>query len=621
MAPSHNSSGDLLFDFQGPTSIPTKEQRNVFDTASIASSTASVAPSTTFRGKRLLLLGLGIFLSIGLLLAGLFIHIFVTHEYVHQGLEIITAAPLGSTLAIVHALAVFMILTLPFVVRLESYRLAWAWLVASADSGHNRPTPFQLGVIMNILNGANLPAFWGGLKYMFGICSTKRTSYKPPLLRSAMFVLTFALAITYGFVVLDIILSILSSSIAFSQLTDYYGTWPQVSRQINSSMCATTSGAVSSGINLCGLQVAGSDPFANSLPEALRTLTNNSASNAVAFGNDGTAFIVPASIPDDIAYYATSYGVFSDCQSITPQCVGSGPSYGPVEYLALSCPASANFNATLNTTDNTYPFGILDANGNEYTTPYLVDTNPFNFGAVVASQAYTSDPDTFVGNTGFFTHGNLGAVNVLTCAVTVRSVSYTYFNHTFTVDPRNTSTVTDLDITRGVGAMTAAAYLAIRVPAAIEGAGLAGGEYAAAFARELSRELIGFTAALYAPGTPQEVQAVRPVLGARLPLVLLILLAILTAAYCGFVLFLAGSAVRASSASPYTLLARNRLAEPLTAVHTAYARGEPHRTWEKDTQRLFSVETGLDRLTVGPMSSHAGGLAFGVSRAVAAPAS
>jgi hypothetical protein len=82
-----------------------------------------------------------------------------------------------------------------------------------------------------------------------------------------------------------------------------------------------------------------------------------------------------------------------------------------------------------------------------------------------------------------------------------------------------------------------------------------------------------------------------------------------------FILFLTAGAVRASTASPYTLLALTRLADPLTAVYTAYAaRAEPHRTWEQASERLFGSETGLDRLTIGPVTSLAGGLAFGVSR-------
>jgi hypothetical protein len=114
-----------------------------------------------------------------------------------------------------------------------------------------------MGLIMNVLHGADLSALWGGSKYTFGLGSKKRTSYKPPLLRSAIFTLALALAVTYGFVVLDIVFSILSTPIAFSQLSGYHGTWPQLSRQINSSLCATTSGALVTGTNLCGLQVVG----------------------------------------------------------------------------------------------------------------------------------------------------------------------------------------------------------------------------------------------------------------------------------------------------------------------------------------------------------------------------
>ncbi|KAJ7041962.1 hypothetical protein C8F04DRAFT_1176619 [Mycena alexandri] len=619
MPPSYNI-GDLPFNIDGPEPVLTKEQHGLFRVESTSTpSHSSAQPSITFRGKRILLLGFSICLAIILLAVGLYIEIFVTHEYIHRGLDIITAAPLGSILAIVHALSVLLILTLPLITGLHGYRLAWAWLVASVDSGHNRPTPFQLGIIMNILHGANFSALWAGIKYTYGIFSQKRTSYKPSILRRALFVLGFGLGIAYSFVVFDIALGISSKTLAFSQLDDYIGTWPELSRQINYSMCATTEGAVADGINLCGLEAAGSNPFSASLPEALSTLTNNSVSNAVAFGNDGTAFIVPASIPEDVAYYGTSYGVLSQCQTITDQCIGSGPTYGDAQTLNLSCPASVSFNAAFNTTTNSYPFGILDGSGDQYTTPYMVDTNPFTFGAVVASEAYTSTADTFVGTTGFFAHGDAGAYNVITCSVTVRSVGYTYFNRTFTIDPFSTATVTNLDISRGVTAMTATEYLSARVPAAVDGAGLTGEPYTSAFARELSRELIAFTASAYEPALPGELQSVTQVLGARLPLALLILILSWIVVYCGLVLFLTISAVLASSASPYTLLARNRLAEPLTAVHTAYGRAEPHRTWEQSNQRLFSVETGLDRLSVGPTTSNAGGLAFGISRAVAAP--
>src|ERR1700712_256031 len=90
----------------------------------------------------------------------------------------------------------------------------------------------RLGVIMNILHGANFAALWGGFKYVYGICSTtKRTSYKPPILRRVMLILALGLGLVHSFVILVIALSISSRATSFSQLREYSGTWPQLSRQ------------------------------------------------------------------------------------------------------------------------------------------------------------------------------------------------------------------------------------------------------------------------------------------------------------------------------------------------------------------------------------------------------
>ncbi|KAJ7063737.1 hypothetical protein C8F01DRAFT_1134128 [Mycena amicta] len=616
MAPSTYNIADLPWNIQDPPAL-NKERHGLFETVSVISSRRSddIPPSTVFRGKRIILIAAALSFSAILVLVGAALQIFATNDFTQHENWIITTAPLGSVLAIVFMLSVLLISTVPCVGSLLGYTFAWSWLKASADNGQDRPTPFQLGIIINVLHGMNLPALWSGFKYLHGFGKAKRTSYKPPILRRAVAAVAVTLGLAYTFVALVIALSVSSLSMSFIQLGAYHGTWPQLSRQINSSMCATTSGAIAFGVNLCGLQTATSAyPFASSLPEGLRTLTNNSATNAVASSDDGTAFVIPSSIPEDVAYYGTSNGVLATCQSVTPECVSSSASGSP---LALNCPSSTGFNAALNTTTNAYPFGILDASGNMLVPTYMVGSNPFQFGAVVQSQAYASDDDTFVGNTGFFTHGN-SAFNVLTCSVTVRSVEYTYFNGSFTVDPANSFTTADVDIVRGIGAMTGASYLVDRVPASIEGVGLASSasaDYANAFARELSRQLIALTSILYEPAPPQEVQRVTLVLGSRLSLPILVLLLAWITTYCLFILVLAVAAVRATSASPYTLLAAQRLRSPLAAVHTAHARVEAHRTWEVSPNKLFSVETGLDRLSVGPMLTSAGGLAFGVTRA------
>ncbi|KAF7294526.1 hypothetical protein MIND_00989100 [Mycena indigotica] len=590
-----------------------KEPSGLFDTISIISSRRStdIPSSTFFRGKRIILLALGLGLSATLVLVGASLQIFVTHDFTQQGSYIITSAPLGSIVAFTLVLSVLFILTVPCLLNLLGYSLAWSWLKSSLHHGPNRPTPYQLGVVMDILHGGHLPSLWSAVGYIHSLGKDKR---RPPIIKRAVTFLAIALFLSYSFFLVAIAFSLSSTPLSFVELSSYSGTWPRLSRQINSTMCATTSGAVALGINLCGLQSAASTyPFADSLPEGLRTLTNNSANNAVAFGNDGTAFLVPANIPDDVAYYGTSNGVLADCQSVTPECLVTTPSRSP---LSLKCPSSVGFNASLNTATNQYSFGILDASGNPMKNPYNVSTNPFQFGAVVQSQAYASADQTYVGYTGFFTHGT-SAYNVLTCSVFVRSFGYTYFNGSFTVDPSNSYVVTNLDIVRGIGAMTAAASLSDRVPAAIEGAGLnasTNAEYADAFSRELSRELIAFTSVLYESAPPHDVQQVRRVLGTRLSLPFLVTLLLWTAAYCLLVLVLAIKAISATYSSPYTLLAAQRLRSPLTAIHAAYGRSEAHRTWESSPTKLFSAEADADRLSIGPTAASGGGLAFAVTR-------
>ncbi|KAF7323400.1 hypothetical protein HMN09_00120900 [Mycena chlorophos] len=617
MALSTYNISDLSRNTQHQVAL-RKEQHGLFETVSIISSrrSSNIPTSTTFRGKRIVAVASALALATILVIVGAALEVFVAHDSARSGNWIVTAAPVGHVLGIVFVLAVLFLATVPCLVWLLGYGLAWSWLKASVDNGQDRPTSYQLGIIVDVLHGVNLSALWSGIKYIHGLNKDKRTSYKPAILRRAVGVVGFVLTLAYSFVVLLIALAASSSSLSFVRLGAYDATWPQLSRQINASACASTSGAVAAGVNLCSLQTATSTPFSDSLPEGLSTLTNNSGVNAVALGDDGTAFIVPASIPRDVAYYGQANGVLATCQSVTSQCVTNTAPGSP---LGLSCPTALGFDASYNTTSNAYPFGILDSSGNVLAAPYTVASNPFAFGAVAQSQAYSSAPDTYVGNSGFFTHDN-SALNVLTCSATVRSVGYTYFNSSFTVDQSNSSIITDPDIVRGIGAMTAASFLADRIPAALEGVGLnasSPADYANAFARELSRQLIAFTSVLYVPSPPLEVQHVTPILGSKLYLPLLILILAWTALYLLTTLVLGIVAVRATNASPYTLLAAERLRSPFTAVHAAYARNEAQRTWNVEPNKLFSVETGLDRLSVGPTTTSGGGLAFGVTRAAA----
>jgi CubicO group peptidase (beta-lactamase class C family) len=72
-------------------------------------------------------------------------------------------------------------------------------------------------------------------------------------------------------------------------------------------------------------------------------------------------------------------------------------------------------------------------------------------------------------------------------------------------------------------------------------------------------------------------------------------------------------AVLRSASTPYVALARDRLIDPLTLVHTAFGSTESQQTWKANSKRLFSNECDQDRLNVGPIHCASGGIAFGVS--------
>lgn len=69
-----------------------------------------------------------------------------------------------------------------------------------------------------------------------------------------------------------------------------------------------------------------------------------------------------------------------------------------------------------------------------------------------------------------------------------------------------------------------------------------------------------------------------------------------------------------SFSTPYMTLARERLVDPLTVVHTAFDPMEVPRSWKDSSEKLFSSATEEDRLNIGPILTDEGSIAFGISR-------
>lgn len=231
-------------------------------------------------------------------------------------------------------------------------------------------------------------------------------------------------------------------------------------------------------------------------------------------------------------------------------------------------------------------------------------------------------------STGFFTHGDAGAWNVLLCNVSIVNATYSYSNGSYKT--LNTEIVTDVNMTKRVGAYMWTNYIQTGVSNAVEGTGLVSGDYTATFSLELGRRLLALTASIYERTDSLEVSLLIPTVGARLELAPLLLLFATLVIYlyvksfkaCSFtkslysitVIVVTVAAARGLSSEPYADLARNRLIDPLSIVHCAFGELKAQESWEKTVDEIFTVESEEDRLNVGPMELDNGHVAFGIAK-------
>jgi len=381
-----------------------------------------------------------------------------------------------------------------------------------------------------------------------------------------------------------------------------------MSKQVNQTLCDENGDTVIPGTYFCGLEHNHFQTVQWLEAEGIRTLTNTSVLNSVAFSDDQTAIMVPAPAvtPDNLEYTAQTYGVSTTCESVTTSCVDLSTVVSS-QPLVLTCPSSVNFNASFSA------IGILNDTGNVYLRPEThLTNNTFRFGAVITSDAFIGDDGQFNGNTGFFTHGIAGAWNVLVCEVDVVSATYAYSNNTFKTLER--STVTDLNMTRRIAAYSTRNYITKGIAEAVEGTGLVSGNYSMTFGLELSRRLLALTGSIYEPSNSLAVKMVVPTVGARLQLVPLVFLVTTLVIYCLTILIITVLAQSGPASVPYVTLAHQRLTDPLTVVHSAFGRMEPRKTWDDSAHKMFPVEEEEDRLNIGPIELDSGDVVFGITQ-------
>ncbi|KAJ7895452.1 hypothetical protein B0H14DRAFT_2680504 [Mycena olivaceomarginata] len=214
-------------------------------------------------------------------------------------------------------------------------------------------------------------------------------------------------------------------------------------------------------------------------------------------------------------------------------------SLGPNAGLITNCPPAVNFNTTALLTDICNPH-----------------------------QAQ------FVGDTGFFLHGNQGGFNVLTCNIKSLDVTYRYFNGSYTLVA---SAPSDLEQAQRIsdGSWAALYY----VPVSIEGAGLYSGSYADAFGAKLSLVALSTTTYIIEPTEALQQEYTWPYIGSRIPLAPFLLLFTLAFVYCVSVATITFGAV-------------------MQIRNTAYGPEDAKLRATSTANELFGHETAADRLTM-----------------------
>jgi len=328
-------------------------------------------------------------------------------------------------------------------------------------------------------------------------------------------------------------------------------------------------------------------------------------------------------------------GVKASCLSITDRCVNAQDPGGNAFVPNFNCTGSPPI-----IIDNVYaqqdfrPFGIVNgtgeiSGGNGTVAAYqALQGNPFQIVALSKSNAFVQNPfatDVFIGQTGFFYRGgSYMPVNVLYCDISIRDVRYSYTSSftdssSKTTVPSGTdgtfqtlsSTVSSLETARFFTGSLDWNIMTTYIPDRVEGAGLFSGNYANAYALELSRELAAMTGSIYSSIPVETVNTFEETWGSRIQIAPLVLYLLVVLIFSITTLVIGLQSLIASYTTPFLGLAHKRITSPLPLFYYSFGRVDPVQTWEENDLDLFLAESESDRLNVGRVE---GGQSFGVAR-------
>ncbi|KAG8873858.1 hypothetical protein FRB97_006379, partial [Tulasnella sp. 331] len=487
----------------------------------------------------------------------LLVYVFVNHHVQWLGDQTIaTTANLQDIFTISNALCIFVSLTVPLIISLHGYGVAAEWLEASRVAGSSdRPSPLQLGLLMSILQGANILSWLKVQSHLSQITRDgKRQTISPSrLLTHAAHALGLLLALAYLTTALDFWFHLSSESKALAVVLPHTPVMGDTlfGKQINETLCAlygsnaTALDYQTSLGSICRLVLA--DPrnwpntlavsdlqnyFSASRPEGDRTALNTSTLNQVVFTDDQQAILLASLI---------------------------------------------------------------------MTEAYVIP-NQENY--------------TFIGDTGFY-YGVGGAYSLQLCEVVVNDVTYQYGSpngsetsgfHTVSSNP--SSLLTTTLIATSIDSPQIELLDFSFEPFGPPEPNIISEAYSYAYALTLSQTLLAISATIFDGSQARSLKSTQVLLGSKLHLPPLVLTLAAALAYCLCTIHIAYNAVLKSRSVDFVKLAHGHIMSPGPILRLMFNRSEPLEIWRGSDW----PEVESDRLIVGIVKTREGRLVFGVTQ-------
>ncbi|KAG8844795.1 hypothetical protein FRB96_002823 [Tulasnella sp. 330] len=551
-----------------------------------------------------------------------------------SGQAIVTTADLQYIFTISNALCTFVFLTVPLVISIYGYGVAAEWLEASRVPGSdNRPSRLQLGLLMSILQGANILSWFRVQSHLSRITRNgkRQVISRPRLLTRSAHALGILLALAYLTTALDFWFHLSSDSEILAEILPHTSVIGNTlfGKQIDWALCALY-GSNATDLDyqtplgsICRLVLADPSNWPNdladadlqsylsaSLAEGDRTALNTSISNQVVFSDDQQIILVPPNIPLNVTFEADTVGLH-------PAFNCHGSPHLVIDNKAIQ--ASQSYNGVI--------FGVVNETGlvsNGNNPGYLpafatVQTNPFQLASLIMTQAYINldqQNDTFIGDTEFY-YTFQGVWSLQLCQVAVNDVAYRYGS------PNGSRTDGFQTISSTPSSLLTATLIATSIDSSQilyldfpfddfgppgSGPDITDAEYSRAYALTLGQTLLATSATIFNESQARNAQSTRIVFGSKLDLPSLALTLAAALAYCLYTIYIACNAVVKSRSVDFVKLAHGHMASPDPILHLMFDRTETLEIW-KDSDW---PEVQSDRLAVGIVETRQGLSAFGV---------